>query len=794
MNRHSDDRRRTNRIAYWPFDDGSGTETTEALEETTYRIHHASEQSGREAEFGPRWVDGVSNAGLLFDGYSTWVSVPIGTTGDADGETDGVRNSLEATGATNGDMDQPLEAIDEPLSALTVEAWVAPRSFVGGASPGSEDRAAAVLNRHDAANERGFEFGVSEHGALTLGVGLGDAWERVRADADRLPTGEWSHVVGVFDRQAGELALYLNGDRVASASIDAGAEIQPADDPLRIGKNNHPSTVDGVFDIELFDGVVDELELYCAALTASEITAHYRGVLDDHGGEHPDLAADAVALDRGAFDADPDRPRYHVRPPGHWMNEPHAPVCVDGQYHLFYQRNPAGPYFHHLHWGHWVSDDMVHWRNLPVALAPEADAINPDGAWSGSATRDTDGSPALVFTAGDESETPNQSIGLARPARPPSADPEYTEWSKLDEPVIEQPRGIGLRENDFRDPHVWREGDEWFCLVGSGIEDGSGTALVYRTEDLERWRFRGHLYRNDRDEYPELGHVWELPVLLPLGTDGDGDRKHVFVVSPEGSGAPVEVYYWVGEWDSDRCTFTPDDEDPQLIDYGDFHFTGPSGFVDPQTGRSILFTIAQDLRSAEKRYETGYAHNGGLPVELFLHDDGDVGVRPIEELQSLRGERLVSVSDASLDAVDDALAGVGGDMLEIALTFGDGDASRYGLDVRKTPDGSERTRICYDEPDGEIRVHRERSTLDRETRAQMARRSRLLHRGGLDPGDEALQLRVFLDKSMVECYASARRSVTTRVYPTRDDATGLDVWADGSIPVASLDVWEMNGY
>jgi sucrose-6-phosphate hydrolase SacC (GH32 family) len=158
------------------------------------------------------------------------------------------------------------------------------------------------------------------------------------------------------------------------------------------------------------------------------------------------------------------------------MNEPHAPIYIDGQYHLFYQHNPAGPYFHHLHWGYWVSDDLVHWRELPVALSPDHDAIDLDGSWSGSATHDADGSPALLFTVGTFSKTPNQAVGLARPSNPVQEDPDVVEWSKHDDLIIEKPSNVDLRTHDFRDPR--------HCLV----KEFSNRLAVQRLFDRCRTR------------------------------------------------------------------------------------------------------------------------------------------------------------------------------------------------------------------------------------------------------------------------------------------------------------------
>ena len=176
-----------------------------------------------------------------------------------------------------------------------------------------------------------------------------------------------------------------------------------------------------------------------------------------------------------------------------------------------------------------------------------------------------------------------------------------------------------------------------------------------------------------------------------------------------------------------------------------------------------------------------------LPRVMTIDDEARLVSIPAPELESLRDMHhhieQITVEPEKSGYISD----ISGDALEIAVQFTVGEAAAFGLSLRRSPDGQEETRVFYDTIAQRLVINRRRSSLSTTVRRDTIHAPLPIERGS------TLNLRIFVDRSVIEVYADSGRTVmTARIYPTRADSTGIDLFSDGDVTVIdTLDVWTM---
>lgn len=746
------------------FDEGSGTTVKDSSGnlpdmDVSYNFSHAVFTEDQE----PLWRQaGIKNGCLLFDGTSTYVTYN--------------KNVI----AVEGDK-------------LTISVWVAPRTFEWddpNAAENGNDTLTGIVSQSNKAANQGFILGYQRYGRLSFQVGTGSEWLTVWTNGDNLQKYEWNLVTATFDSEAGEMCLYLNGMLVSSRSVPVGSKIVPASRTLLVGRNGEGERLTAGFR-NVLSGYMDELKLYSCVLTAEEIADYYADT------EVPDITFSEIWLQNILTD-DYTRTQFHGGPYQFWMNEPHAPLYYNGKYHLFFQQNMTGSYWRNICWGHLVSDDMVNWTPVKEAITPTEDTVVPDGVWSGGATTDVNGVPLLFFTAGNDNFMTvdglisNQNVGVAYPAD--LSDPNLTEWVICDELAIAQKSGHG-RRGEFRDPHIWKEGNTWCMLICSGsTKSNGGTALLYTTDTLEllsdgtvkqNWVYKGPIYEMP-NQSTFYGTSWELPILLPVSNETGTITKYMFVFSPAPAGvADNKIYYFLGDFDVNTGKFTPDERFgglPALLDYGANVFTGPSAFIDPASGDVIMFSIMQDQRGAADQGASGWAHTAGLARRIWLSDDGyDLMMAPVDALEDLEEEVLLNETNLTLSQANDKLATVSGDMLHIKMIVDVSKAEEFGINLKKGGKW-DCTTYTYDTVKQIIYGKTENRGDGASTNSVS---------GALPIEDGKLILDIYVDRSLVEAFFNEYKSISIRAYVEDPKSQGIDLFATGDVTIESLYVATM---
>ena len=330
--------------------------------------------------------------------------------------------------------------------------------------------------------------------------------------------------------------------------------------------------------------------------------------------------------------ADPLRPQFHLLPAKNWMNDPNGPIFWNGLYHMFFQYNPNAAVWGDMHWNHAVSEDMIHWRHLPVALAPTPGWDDADGCFTGSAVNDNGVATILytgVKTAGPERATLRDSNHSFREVQclATSADPQLRTWNKWKEPVIQPPDDPQLA--GFRDPFLWRDGATWFLGVASGQFKVGGRVLLYRSRDLRNWEYlhplaSGHWTEKENVNPVDSGEMWECPDFFLLG------KKHVLLYSTAG-----QVIWETGELDPKELVFHS--QKKGILDHGAYYAQKTQ--LDAK-GNRILWGWIPEKRPDSELVGAGWAGCMALPRILSIGSDGDLEMCVASAAQSLRAQPL----------------------------------------------------------------------------------------------------------------------------------------------------------
>ncbi len=308
---------------------------------------------------------------------------------------------------------------------------------------------------------------------------------------------------------------------------------------------------------------------------------------------------------------EPLRPQFHFTAKSGWLNDPNGLVFFKGEYHMFFQHNPFGTGWGNMTWGHAVSKDLIHWKQIENAIEPDQRGT----IFSGSAVIDpkTSGLACFYTAAGGTNDASKgqpftQCLVTSQDGRTFSKSPAN--------PVIKHI----VKEN--RDPKViWdQERAQWVMAL---YLDGNDFAL-FSSKNLTDWTKLSNVH---------LDGATECPDFYPLRAGRQRKQEWVFTAA--------NGRYQIGEFDG--TTFTPKTATIPL-NFGNTSYAGQTFFNDPK-GRRIQITWLNNSEFPK----CAWNQQMSFPMEVKLLNTAKgprLSYLPIEEIKALRDKRLTETNGA----------------------------------------------------------------------------------------------------------------------------------------------------
>ena len=421
------------------------------------------------------------------------------------------------------------------------------------------------------------------------------------------------------------------------------------------------------------------------------------------------------------------RPQFHFTARANWLNDPNGCVFHDGEYHLFFQHNPDGLNWGNMTWGHAVSADLVHWRQLPHALLPYDNGT----IFSGSAVVDAtnlsglgQGPKGPLVAAFTHARNPfGQAIAF-------SNDHGRTWNLYADGKHVVPNQGLDTGE---RDPKIfWHDPSRKWVMV---LWVQKNRVRFFASSDLKQWKHAGDFVGQGLYECPDL---FELPV--------DGAEQNTRWVLHDAA-----FNYWIGSFDG--TMFIPE-AGPMQGDFG-------GNFYAAQTWNNTGRRVVQIAWMRGGQYPgMPFNQQMSFPCELALRTT-PAGVRlcrtPVAEIEGLylEGHELC---DQRLNPGQDLCAGPRGDLFDIQAEIELRPGASFG-----------------------IHLHDQAITCSGNQVACLGRTAPLAAVNGL------VSLRLLVDRTSIELFANGGQVCMSSCFLPVHKDTSLQFHAEnGTIRIRSL--------
>lgn len=436
---------------------------------------------------------------------------------------------------------------------------------------------------------------------------------------------------------------------------------------------------------------------------------------------------------------------YHLCAQVGWLNDPNGFIFFGGKYHLFYQYHPYSAQWGPMHWGHAVSEDLVKWEYLPVALAPEK-SYDKKGCWSGSALAVGE-RLYIMYTGISRFGFKTQNLAYS--------DDGINFIKYENNPVI---TGKSFSDKKtLRDPYLWEKDGLYYCLLAD-----KGGAKLYKSPNLTSWEYvnKAATVGENDFECPCFMNIFGQGALFgsPVGYPKKGD---------EFCNRSSNVYS-VGSFNYERGIFSGSDF--REIDRGtDFY---AAQCTCGEKGEAVMAAWMNMWERKNITDELSHRWSGMMTLPRTLEiRDGVLLQKPISAIYSYFKNRAEVCESFSGEK---EFPGVRGRNISLKISCNLQNASLFTVKLLADERGF--GEITYDKKEGKLIFNTSNTLYKTQEKG--------IRKADCKPNDNTLEMEIFLDNSCAEVFIGDGEITGSMLIFNAPTAERVIFFADDEVKIA----------
>lgn len=480
--------------------------------------------------------------------------------------------------------------------------------------------------------------------------------------------------------------------------------------------------------------------------------------------------------------SDPLVPRYHYIVSHEYMNDPNGLCYFNGNWHLFHQLNDSHGN-KEWNWAHAISPDLVHWKELPLAIVPDPDGGNELSSWSGAIAIHDNMAVAMYYGY-------HGAMGLYCQT---STDPLLLQWNRVKTGPCIPCGGVGPEQTRIPyavypgvyDPFIWWEDGQYYAL-SAGVKFLRNGARVreeylFSSKDLLEWKYLHPLLQNDR--FGSVNDDGACPYFCKIGED-----MRMLLFFSHGNGPE----YMIGYWDKETQKF--DVVGGARLNHCSrlYGYAAPTAYADPSGDGSV--------RAFYNMHATGAVTCMSLPHTITLDEaKSGIAVAPAKELESLRrNERKLSEPLCVPTNKEMVIDIAKGSCVEIDITLSFEPVNMVQLRLLRSEDGKQYTALNVHPGCGTSWRDLDEWHMDCLISMDCTHSS---HHTNLSAPETVsfpkkdyapIRLRIFIDRSAIEVFTMTGLPLGRRVLPDVGSDTFSICSINGDCTITEMTVWDMD--